>query len=261
MADLRIGKGPLNEKDPLQDEKMGSSLLIDTHAHLDLLDDPVKETLRAREKGIKYVVGVSMGKISARRIQKLADSMQGVILPALGLHPWNIDQEDSESCLSYIEENLDRAVALGEVGLDYRIRTPKSLQKAVLYRQLTMAVARDLAVILHCRFSHARVLEIVKEVGLRQAIFHWYSGPTEVLNELVKGGYFISATPAVKYSSKHREAISLVPLKNLVLETDCPVEYRGVESRPADVVEVCQQVASLKGVSFVEVAKVTTRNA
>ena len=60
----------MDEKVSLQGEKMDSSQLIDTHAHLDLLDDPVEETLRAREKGVAYVVGVSMGMTSSRRIQE-----------------------------------------------------------------------------------------------------------------------------------------------------------------------------------------------
>ena len=240
---------------------MNSNVLVDTHAHLDLLYHPMEEAIRARENGVKYIVGVSMGIASANRIQELTFRLPDLILPAVGLHPWNIAQEDPEDCLRFVQDSLDHAVALGEVGLDYRIKTPKSLQKEVLMRQLMMAAARDLPVLLHCRFSHARVLEMAREAGIRRAIFHWYSGPADVLMNIIQEGYFISATPAVKYSTKHRDAVSLTPLTNLVLETDCPVEYSGVESRPADVVEVCQEVAFLKAVSFGEAAATTTENA
>ncbi len=101
---------------------------------------------------------------------------------------------------------------------------------------------------------------MVREAGVRRAVFHWYSGPMDVLRDLVDQGYLISATPAVRYSPNHKLAVVETPLENLVLETDCPVEYLGKKSRPMDVIEVCREVASLKGVPCRRVAEVTTGN-
>jgi len=236
-------------------------VLVDTHAHLDQLEDPLAEALRAARRGVRCIVGVSMDMASGRTIRELCRRLPGRILPAFGLHPWSISEETKEECLRFVEEHLGEAAAVGEVGLDYRIKTPKPLQKDVLERQLGMAAARQLPVILHCRLSHARVLSMVMAAGIRRAVFHWYSGPLEVLEEIVGNGYFISATPAVQYSPPHREAVSFAPVGSLVLETDSPVEYRGTPSRPADVAEVCRAVALLKGLSAEEVAKATTENA
>lgn len=236
-------------------------VLVDTHAHLDQLEDPLTEALRAARLGVRCIVGVSMDMASARTIRELCRRLPGLILPAFGLHPWSISEETKEECLRFVEEHLEEAAAVGEVGLDYRIKTPRSLQKEVLERQLGMAATRQLPVLLHCRLSHARVLSMVMAAGIRRAVFHWYSGPLEVLEGIVGSGYCISATPAVQYSPPHREAVSCAPLANLVLETDSPVEYRGTPSRPVDVAEVCRNVALLKGVSPEEVAKATTENA
>ena len=78
-------------------------------------------------------------------------------------------------------------------------------------------------------------------------MFHWYSGPASVLKEILARGYFISATPAAAYSEKHRQAIQMAPLNQLLLETDCPEVYRGVRSEPKDLLTVLTSVSELHG--------------
>lgn len=190
----------------------------------------------------------------------LRERFPGVVLPALGLHPWRIDQEDIEETLGRVEENLDLAAAIGEIGLDYKIKTKKPLQKDLFIRQLRLARDRELPVIVHCRYSHQRAVQLVEEVDVRRAVYHWYAGPRELVGNIVERGDFISATPALAYSRMHREAIRSAPLENILLETDCPVAYEGEESTPSMVVRVCEQVASLKGCSVAEVGGQTTEN-
>jgi TatD DNase family protein len=204
------------------------------------------------------VIGVSMGAASMERTMGLRDRFPGIVLPALGLHPWQIDQEDVEEALARMEENLEQAVAVGEIGLDYKIKTKKTVQKDLFARQLDLAVQRGLPVIVHCRYSHERAFRMVAEARVPRAVFHWYSGPLELIGDIVDRGDFISATPALAYSRMHREAIRLAPLENILLETDCPVAYEGVAATPSTVVRVCEQVASLKGCSASEVAGKTT---
>jgi TatD DNase family protein len=99
------------------------------------------------------------------------------------------------------------------------------------------------------------------EERIPKAVFHWFSGPLEILQELLNHGYLISATPAAHYSEKHQKAIREAPLEKLLLETDSPVVYEGRSSEPADVVRTLQAVARIKTISEPEVAKVTTENA
>ena len=86
---------------------------------------------------------------------------------------------------------------------------------------------------------------------MKKAIFHWYTGPINVLRDILDQGYLISATPAAEYHDEHRQAIKETPLQSLVLETDSPVIYRqgsnpGYKSEPADVARTLQAVAILK---------------
>jgi TatD DNase family protein len=81
------------------------------------------------------------------------------------------------------------------------------------------------------------------------------------LNRILDNGYFISVTPAVEYSPKHRQAAEAAPIESIMLETDAPVKYRGVPSEPSDVTKVLNEVAGIKRVSIDELADATTRNA
>ena len=97
-------------------------------------------------------------------------------------------------------------------------------------------------------------------------VFHWYTGTSSVLRDIVNQGYFISATPAVEYHEEHRRAIKEALLERLLLETDSPVVYRRgsefeYESRPADILRSLRGAAELKSVSEAQLAEVTTDNA
>jgi TatD DNase family protein len=115
--------------------------------------------------------------------------------------------------------------------------------------------------ILHCRYSHQRTFEMVKERRIEKAVFHWYSGSLSLLDEILSRGYFISATPALAYSPPHREAIKRAPIERILLETDTPVSYQGKEARPKDVLVSLEEVARLKSLDRAMVAEQTTADA
>ena len=126
---------------------------------------------------------------------------------------------------------------------------------------LGIARESDKPVIIHCRYSHRRAFEMVKEAGVEGAVFHWFTGPIALLDEILATGYFVSATPALIYSPPHQEAIKWAPLERILLETDTPVSYQGKEVRPKDVRISLGEVARLKGLDPFEVSEQTTANA
>ena len=234
--------------------------LIDGHAHLNELNDLPGECARARERGLTAIIGVGMDLASNRRILALAEAYPGFIFPAIGFHPGEIRKHEIDDTLSFLEDNIHRCVALGEVGLDYRARIKKDLQWAVFREIITLAVRYDKILILHCRYSHQRVFSMITDGGIRRAVFHWYTGSRELLDDIIGAGYYISVTPALQYSPPHQEAVSEAPIERILLETDCPVEYNGKVSRPADVLITARETARLKGVPLAKVARITTEN-
>lgn len=242
--------------------------LIDTHAHLEELPDLPAALESAALSGVVAVVAVGSGLESNRRTLELARQFPGRVLPALGLHPWELARgEGVEEALAFIEANIGQAVAVGEVGLDYQKdlvrQAGKELQHRVLEKLLDIARRHDRPVLLHSRYAWADALELVLRSGVRRAVFHWFTGPSGVLRGVVEAGFYLSATPAITYHQEHRRAVREAPLDRLLLETDSPVTYRdlGRPAQPADVAGVAEAVAAIKGLSVDEVARAITANA
>lgn len=246
--------------------------LIDTHAHLDeIIDNIDKAISEASKAGVVAVIAVGQDYESNMKILEISEKYPGFVYPALGLHPWSLGSMDSKKIsltLRQIEDNIQRIVAIGEVGLDYDKRVvasaDKERQKAAFKLVLELARKYDKALSVHSRYSWKDSFDMIKESGVKRAVFHWYTGLSSVLREIIAQGYFISATPAADYHDEHRRAVKETPFESLLLETDCPVTY-GRENKfqayPADVVRTLKAVANLKGASEKTISEQTTVNA
>jgi TatD DNase family protein len=235
--------------------------VIDGHAHLNEIGDIDGALARAQEAGITGIVAVGMDVASNQATLELHRRFPHLVYPALGYHPWSITPEGIEDNLAFIREHLPGCVALGEVGLDYQAKVKKRLQQEVLTKLLDLAARENKPVILHTRFSQQRALRMVKEAGIARAVFHWYSGPLDILQEILADGYFISATPALAYSPPHQAAIEAAPLDRILIETDCPVVYQENKSEPAHLVVTARELNRVKGVELSQVIEATTANA
>jgi TatD DNase family protein len=245
----------------MEEGTIGEVDLVDGHAHLEELDDLLDSLREAKAAGVCGVIAVGMDIESNQKVLKIAEGHKGYIYPALGYHPWEIKKEEVEKNLSFIRDHVEECIALGEIGLDYKIKIKKELQWKVFGDLLDIALESNKPIIIHCRFSYRHALNMVKEKGIGKAVFHWYSGSAEILDEILAAGYFISATPALRYSPPHQAAIQRAPLEKILLETDTPVLYQGRESRPKDVVVTLREAARLKGLKPSIVAEQTTKNA
>lgn len=245
--------------------------LIDTHAHLDEIEDLDKAIKEAKNVGLVAIIAVGQDYESNIKILEMSEKYKGFVHPGLGLHPWSLGTLDASKIdvtLHFIEENITKAVAVGEVGLDYDKRVTASVdkerQKEYFKAVLELARKYDKAVSVHARYSWKDSYDLVKASGVKRAIFHWYTGFSSVLREIISEGYFISATPAAEYHDEHRRAIRETPLENLLLETDCPVTYgreNKYQSRPTDILRSLKAVAQIKGLAADVIAVRTTENA
>jgi TatD DNase family protein len=235
--------------------------VIDTHVHLDELPDPQGDIETARQGGVIGMVAVGQDIASNQKTLEIAAQNPGFVFPAMGYHPWRLNPDDDEETLAQMNTHLPQCVALGEVGLDYKAKTKKKVQKAMFLRILAMAKKHDKPVIVHCRYSHQTAYQMLKEAGIEQAVFHWYSGPLELIPLIAESGYYMSACPALLYNPYHEKAINAVPLSNLLLETDTPVQYQELVSRPVHVQVTLKEAARVKGISAEEIAAQTTKNA
>ncbi len=231
--------------------------MIDGHAHLNEIEAIDEAMERARAVGIRGIIAVGMDQVSNQTTLALAERFKGFVHPAIGYHPWSITPEGIDENLEFIEAHIGSCVAMGEIGLDYGAKAKKKLQQAVFEKLLDIAKRHNLPVIVHSRYSHQRTFSMVKEAGIERAVFHWYSGPTDVLEGILGKGYFISATPALAYSPPHQEAMKIAPIERILIETDSPVAYQGKVSEPADLIVTVQELSRIKGIPPEDVARIT----
>lgn len=245
--------------------------VIDTHAHIDELEDLKSGLNKAKKAGVIAIVAVGSNHQSNQEVMKICMKYPSFVYPAFGLHPWELDNLEShqiDATLRFVGERAAEIIAIGEIGLDYDKRvvkmTSKELQQEALKRLLALAKTHQKPAIIHSRYAWKDSFELVKESGIEKAVFHWFTGFSSVLKDILDAGYLISATPAAEYHEEHRRTIKETPLEKLLLETDCPVAYGKkvrYRSEPADLLRSLRAVAALKGIDEITVAAQTTDNA
>ncbi len=166
-------------------KKVDQIPLIDAHAHLDELTDLTESLQEAKTAGVVGIIAVGMGVESNRKVLQIAEANPGHVYPALGYHPWEIKEEEAEANLSFIRVHVREGMAMGEIGLDYKIKIKKELQWRVFGELLDIAFESNKPVIVHCRFSHQQAFDMMRERKIKRAVFHWYSGPLDLLGKIL----------------------------------------------------------------------------
>jgi TatD DNase family protein len=253
---------------------------VDSHAHLELIhnsepDSPlIKQTLaEAASVGIDRVVQVGYSAEQSIWSVKCAESFVGQVLAGVALHPNEAPVvEDLEKDLKVIEELAanPRVRAIGETGLDF-FRTPENLrdrQKYSFARHIKMAKEHKKALVIHDRDSHRAVLDLLIQEGApANTIFHCYSGDAEMAKECIANDYILSfaGTVTFKNAPELREAVVLVPIEQLLVETDspflAPMPNRGALNTPAQIPNTLRVIADLRNESVDYLAGAISENA
>jgi TatD DNase family protein len=227
--------------------------LTDTHAHLDACAEPAEVLVaRAQTAGVERIVSVGSGLASCRETLAIAGREEGVFA-ALGIHPHQAADEDAGR-LDELRELLghERAVAVGEIGLDfYRDYAPHDRQRALFERQLELADELGKAVVVHSRAASDETAEALE--GFEgTVVLHCFSAP-ELLPVALERSYYVSFAGNVTYPSAEelREAARQVPVHRLLVETDSPYlspqPRRGRPNEPANVVHTAAALAKTRG--------------
>ncbi len=219
--------------------------LVDAHCHAHELGGRISEF-----PGI-LIIGVSDDYESSLKTLELAGSSENLI-PAVGVHPWSLDEvpvEDADRVAKLVEKRGDIRI-LGEVGLDKKFK-PHSFDRQVRVFGKFLELAREYGLMLniHAAGAWRETYERVVRYDPPVAVFHWYTGPLDLAEEIAAQGYYISINPAVKIQEKHRRVARLVRLDRLLVESDAPYNYRGMRMEPGMVEDVVKVVAEEKGVS------------
>jgi TatD DNase family protein len=220
--------------------------VIDTHAHLDALDDPASAISRAREAGVEQILAIGSGLDSTRATFAIAEGHEGVSVAA-GVHPHQA--ADGEPLDGLLDE---RIVAVGEIGLDfYRDYAPRDVQRQVFAAQLELAQQHRKPVIIHSRAADDETAAALEDFS-GTVVLHCFSSPG-LLPMALERGYYVSFAGNVTFpkAAELREAARAVPAERILAETDCPYlapqPVRGKRNEPAYVVHTVASLAETRG--------------
>ncbi len=244
--------------------------LIDTHAHIDMLEIPVEEIIKQmNEYGVEKAVVPS---VEASLMDKVIETSQKDenLWAMIGIYPSEAASYTTEVENKMIELAKNPKVkAVGEIGLDYYWdKSFANLQKEVFAKQIKLANRLELPVVVHDRDAHKDSYDILLENNkTSDVLFHCFSGSVEFMRECVKQGWYIALGGVVTFKNavKMKDVAREVPLEKLVLETDSPyltpVPYRGKTNYPAYVKFVAEEIAKIRQMPLDELTGITTENA
>ena len=266
--------------------------LVETHAHLDMLQDPALALARAAYVGITTVLTLTDLSAGAEHSYEMLDvwregaqmlldehASEADTVPAkvpdvyimAGVHPHNSRHFNTRLEKQLIRLAKDpRTVALGEAGLDYYYdHSPREVQRAVFIRKLELAHELNLPVIVHLRDAHDDGLRILQEVGAPPAgaVLHCYNRDIEVAKPFLELGCVLGFGGPVTFRSAHevKEAATAAATGSIIVETDCPfmapTPFRGQKCEPAHTLWVAEEIANLRNMSLADFARETTDTA
>ena len=240
--------------------------MIDTHAHIlsefyDNIDELIEEL---KSKEIIKVINCADSVETSKEVLNIYTKYEGYLLPAVGIHPENIENANISAIEELIKNN--KVFAVGEIGLDYYYNDEnKKEQREYFIKQLDLAIKYDLPVIIHIREAMQECFDILK-TRKNKGIIHCFSGSVEMAREYIKLGYKLGIGGVLTFkNSKLYEVIEKIDLKDIVLETDSPFlspePFRGKKNKPCNVLYVAKRIAEIKNISLEEVINTTTATA
>ncbi len=260
-------------------------MYVDSHAHLEgkqFARDRDDVLGRAREAGIETILAIGNGDgpdtvdCGIQLVEKYA-GQSPAMYATIGIHPHEARLADEAAYASMANlAKHPKVIAWGEIGLDYHYdHSPREVQREVFRRQLALARASKLPIVIHCRPSDNcenawddcfELLRAHWVPGGLGGVMHCFTGQTKHVTAALDIGFMISFAGNVTFPKAQniREAAKLVPLDRMFIETDCPylapVPHREKKNEPAFVVETARYLGELRGITGEEVGARTAEN-
>ncbi len=234
----------------------------DMHCHLSEFSDSEIDGILNSLKGLT-VVAVSEDLASFRRTLDLAQSYGRRVVPCAGFHPWSLRNHSIDEAWELLAEAQRAGVTcIGEVGLDLKFMDRSTLEPQLKVFRAYARLAAELRAFLNVHSPEAWDLALAEasSLGVEKVMFHWYTGPLNLIGPITSRGYFISINAALKVQRKSVAVATAVPLDNMVFETDGPYNYHGLRLVPLMLPELSAQVASLRGLSVNELMERVNTN-
>jgi len=234
-------------------------MMIDVHCHIDQFPKPFEIAKKAERAGIITIAVTSLPEHFKLGYPHLLNFKR--VRLALGFHPMIYENKRFDEKL--FTPLASKTSYIGEIGLDFSKadNSEKANQIITLKKILRIIKDRPRFISLHSRKAESVVLDLLKDTGIEKAVFHWYSGPMTLIDNVVAAGYYFSINPAMIRSNKGRRIIERIPPERVLTETDGPyVKVKGRPAEPGDVKAIVDYLKDVWDKSFQEVEKTIELN-
>ena len=246
-------------------------MIIDSHCHLDyepLINNIDQVLLNAKKENITNLLTIGTSLESSKKVLEIVSKYPNVY-GAIGIHPnsttGNLDKLDE---ILMLKKKNKKIIAFGETGLDYFYkRSEKKDQIIAFEKHVEFSISEKIPVIIHTRDADDDTISIIKKYYKKtNFLIHCFTGNLEFAKNLLNLNCLISFSGIItfKKSNDLRDVVKYVPLEKMLIETDSPYlspdPFRGKSNEPANVKIVAETVASIKQISFEQVATSTTAN-
>ena len=244
-------------------------MLVDSHCHLNYLDDCDARLDAARARGVGAFLCIGVNADTREAVAAIA-ARHADVWQTQGVHP---DSAAEAQDLDWLDGALraPRIVAVGETGLDYfRLATgdehARARQRESFGRQLDLAAAHRLPVVVHSRAAEADTLDLLESHRDVRGVLHCFTESWTLARGAMDLGWFVSISGIVTFRNADnvRDVARRLPADRILVETDCPwlapVPHRGRRNEPAFVADTAAFLAQLRRVDPERFAEETTAN-
>lgn len=240
-------------------------MYIDFHNHIDFYkNEELQKVYKDIEKNNIKVISCAMDEESYKnnlRFSKECDR----IMPTFGIHPWRVTKEIPN--LDIYDDYIKNSKMIGEVGLDFHWVEDKSTfepQVKVFKHFVKKAKKYDKYLNIHTKGAEELIYDILyKENMLEKSIIHWYSGDSHTLNKFIDANSLFTISVDINYSEKTKEIAKLIPISNILAETDGPTALEwvnGVYGMPSEIINVYNGICGVKNIDDSELKYYINKN-
>lgn len=244
-------------------------MLIDIHAHLDLLEKETNldEAVKEAEKKEVLMVAQGVNPTSNKRVLEISGKYKNV-RACLGLYPIDalkLSDKEIDEELKFIEKNKEKIFGIGEVGIDFKesVDEKEHARQEKTFREIIrLAKKIDKPLIVHSRKAEQRVVEILEEEKAVKVIMHCFNGNFKLVKRIVDNKWFLTIPTCVKSSEHFQKIAKEVPVEQLFCESDSPYLHPDKKwpNTPVNVAFSYEEIARIKGLKAEEVEKTIEAN-
>lgn len=226
--------------------------MIDTHCHFDMMPQP-ETYIRQKERAGDIVIGMTNLPSHFQMGQPHLKGYKHIRL-ALGMHPLLASESKKEVPL--FKRLVDQTSYIGEIGLDFSKEgiAAKDVQVEVLRGVLDSLRGKKKIISVHSRRAEKELLNLLCEYEMKNVIFHWYSGPVNLIPSILEQGYYFSVNEAMCRSKSGMSIIEKIPRNRILTESDAPFNTR------SDIKNVLNELATCWGISICEAELIIESN-